>query len=176
MGNATESTPFKLNQRIVYPLHGVGMIREIFERTWKGNPTLYYSIYLSVNDMTMMVPVEKAEEQGIRAIVEQKYAKDALEIVGNEYEPIAGDWKMRYQTNRELLKHGEVTDIAKVVQNLYHRSKIKELPIMERKLFDSALKLLVDEVGFSLGLPVEEVEQMIFSRLESEKEEKKPRE
>jgi CarD family transcriptional regulator len=102
--------------------------------------------------------------------VEQKYAKDALEIVGNEYEPIAGDWKMRYQTNRELLKNGEVTDIAKVVQNLYHRSKIKELPIMERKLFDSALKLLVDEVGFSLGLPVEEVEQMIFSKLESEKE------
>jgi len=165
-----ETTTFKVNQKIVYPLHGVGLVQDIFERVWKGKPTLYYSIYLSVNDMTMMVPVDKAEEQGIRAIVEQEKAQKALEIVSKEYEPIAGDWKVRYQTNRDLLKDGDVTDIAMVVQNLYHRSKIKELPIMERKLFDSALKLLVDEIGFSLDLPIEEVEQIIFGKLEAENE------
>jgi CarD family transcriptional regulator len=70
--------------------------------------------------------------------------------------------------NLDLLKSGSVMDIATVVRTLYHRSRIKELPILERKLFDNALKLLVDEVSFSLGKTKVEVEEMIFSNLESE--------
>ncbi len=70
--------------------------------------------------------------------------------------------------NLDLLKSGSVMDIATVVRTLYHRSKIKELPILERKLFDSALKLFVDEVSFSLGKTKDEVEALIFSRLESD--------
>jgi CarD family transcriptional regulator len=57
-------------------------------------------------------------------------------------------------------------DIAAIVRSLYHRSKIKELPIMERKLYDSALKLLEDEISFSLQKTREEVEAMIFEKLE----------
>jgi len=44
---------------------------------------------------------------------------------------------------------------------------VKELPILERKLYDSALKLLEDEVSFSLGKSKEEIESLIFARLES---------
>ena len=54
---------------------------------------------------------------------------------------------MRYQMNLELLKQGSIRDIATVVRALYQRKKVKELPIMERKLYDSALQLLVDEVS-----------------------------
>ena len=70
--------------------------------------------------------------------------------------------------NLDLLKKGDVTDIATVVKTLYHRSKVKELPILERKLFDNALKLMVDEVSFSLKKTKEEVEELIFSKLEEE--------
>jgi CarD family transcriptional regulator len=70
--------------------------------------------------------------------------------------------------NLDLLKEGSVNSIASVVQALYHRSKIKELPVQERKLFDSALKILTAEISFSLDKPKEEIEQMIFDRLEKE--------
>jgi CarD family transcriptional regulator len=69
--------------------------------------------------------------------------------------------------NLDLLKKGSVRDIASIVRSLYHRSKVKELPILERKLYDSALKLLVDEVSFSLRKQKDEVENLIFTRLES---------
>jgi CarD family transcriptional regulator len=58
-------------------------------------------------------------------------------------------------------------DIASIVRSLYHRSKVKELPIQERKLYDSAMKLLEDEITYSLRKPREEVEGLIFTRLES---------
>jgi CarD family transcriptional regulator len=159
---------FKKDQYVVYPSQGVGFIEEIKEKIFKNQTVPYYVIYLEVSDMTIMVPVEKAEELGIRAIVPQEEAERALELIGEDYEPIPSDWKLRYQMNLDLLKKGSVMDIATIVRSLYHRSKVKELPILERKLYDSALKLLEDEVSFSLEKPKDEVESLIFARLESQ--------
>jgi CarD family transcriptional regulator len=159
-------TDFKSGQEIVYPSQGVGKILRIEEKTFKDKKILYYVIYLEVSDMTVMVPVDKAKELGIRAIVPKKEAEAALRLISEQYEPIPSDWKLRYQMNLDLLKKGSVQDIATIVRSLYHRSKIKELPILERKLYDSALKLLEDEVSFSLNKTKEEVEELIFSRLE----------
>jgi CarD family transcriptional regulator len=158
---------FQVNQKVVYPSQGVGIINSIEEKDFKSEKVPYYVIYLEVSDMTIMVPVDKAEELGIRAIVPKDEAQRALELIGEEYDPIPSDWKLRYQMNLDLLKKGSVTDIATIVRSLYHRSKVKELPILERKLYDSALKLLEDEVSYSLRKPREEVENLIFTRLES---------
>jgi CarD family transcriptional regulator len=163
---SAKKTTFKLHQQVVYPLQGVGQITSIEERDFKGSPLLYYIIYLEVTDMTVMIPVDKAEELGIRAIVSKKESEKALNLITQEHEPVTADWKLRYQMNLDLLKSGSVTDIATVVHTLYHRNKIKELPILERKLFDNALKLLVDEVSFSLEKTKEEVEQLVYAKLE----------
>jgi CarD family transcriptional regulator len=70
--------------------------------------------------------------------------------------------------NLDLLKKGSVLDIATVVRSLYHRSQIKELPILERKLYDNALKLLVDEISFSLLKGKDEAEELVFAKLNQE--------
>jgi len=160
------SHTFSVNQKIVYPSQGVGRILEIKERKFKNENVLYYVIYLEVSDMTVMVPVAKAEELGIRAIVQPEEAREALELMSKEFEPIPSDWKLRYQINLDLLKKGSVIDIATIVRSLYNRSKVKELPILERKLYDSARKLLEDEIAFSLDLPRNEVEKLIHTHLE----------
>lgn len=160
-----QKTTFQKDQEVVYPLQGVGKVISIEERDFRDEKLLYYIIYLEVSDMTVMVPVNKAEELGIRAIVNKKEADAALKLITEDYEPVTADWKMRYQMNHDLLKQGSVKDIATVVRALYHRSKVKELPILERKLFDSALKLLVDEVSFSLNKPKADVEKNVFEKL-----------
>jgi CarD family transcriptional regulator len=167
-----KNMPFKKNQQVVYPLQGVGKILSIENRMFKDKKTPYYIIYLEVSDMTVMVPVDKALGLGIRAIVSKKEAERALEFISEEYEAAPTDWKLRYQMNLDLLKQGSVVDIAKVVRTLYHRSKVKELPILERKLFDNALKLLVDEISFAIGSRKDEVEHLIFGKLEAELPEK----
>jgi CarD family transcriptional regulator len=158
---------YKKNQQIVYPLQGVGKVVSIEERPFRATRLLYYIIYLEVSDMTVMVPVERADELGIRPIVDKREAHKALKLISEDYEPIPADWKLRYQMNLDLLKKGSVLDIASVVRSLYHRSKIKELPILERKLYDSALNLLQDEISFSLGKSKEDIAELIRARLES---------
>src|SRR5215471_17645844 len=159
---------FQVDQKVVYPSQGVGVIESIVQKKFKDSKIPYYVIYIEVTDMTIMVPVDKAVELGIRPAVSRDEAQKALELIGEDYEPIPSDWKMRYQMNLDLLKKGSIRDIASIVRSLYHRSKVKELPILERKLYDSALKLLEDEVSISLRKSKEEVEKMIFERLELE--------
>lgn len=159
---------FLVDQKVVYPSQGVGVIKEIVQKKFKDAKIPYYIIYLEVTDMTIMVPVDRAVELGIRPTVSRDEASKAIDLLGDDYDPIPSDWKMRYQMNLDLLKKGSIRDIASIVRSLYHRSKVKELPIQERKLYDSALKLLVDEVSISLRKSKDEVESLIFSRLEIE--------
>ncbi|KKM02935.1 hypothetical protein LCGC14_1779460 [marine sediment metagenome] len=159
---------YKSGQEIVYPLQGVGHIQNIEERPFRDGKLLYYIVYIEVSDMTIMVPVNRADELGIRAIVSKKESQKALKLIAEDYEPIPTDWKLRYQMNLDLLKKGSILDIATVVRALYHRSRIKELPILERKLYDSALNLMVSEISFSIDKSKEEVELLIMSKMEKD--------
>ncbi|MDR2600854.1 MAG: CarD family transcriptional regulator [Spirochaetaceae bacterium] len=159
-------TDFKVKQKIVYPSQGLGVITAIEEKEFKGVKRLYYVVFIEVSDMTVMVPVEKAGELGIRPIVNAEEAQKALDFIGEDFEPNPSDWKLRYQMNLDLLKKGGIIDIAAIVRSLYRRSKIKELPIMERKLYDSAQRLLQDEAAIALKKPKEEIEAIIHEKLE----------
>ena len=159
-------TKFQIDQKIVYPSQGVGKITEIFEKIFRGTPMMYYKIYIEASDMIVMVPVEKAEELGIRSIVSSEEAEKALNSLSDDFEPITSDWKLRYQMNLDLLKKGTIADIAAIVRCLYNRSKVKELPILERKLYDQAKKLLEDEISIAMGINVKEIESQIHTKLE----------
>ncbi len=161
-----DNNKFAVGEHVVYPLQGVGVIKRIEQQEFRGVDTLYYVIYLDISDMTVMIPVEKSKELGIRGIVAKGEAQKAIDSISSKYEPMPVDWKARYQMNVDLLKEGSIASIAKVVQALYHRSKIKELPVQERKLYDSALRLLIDETAISLGKAKKDIEMIVFSRLE----------
>ena len=159
-------TEFSIKQIVVYPSQGVGEVIDIFKKDFKGKEVYYYKIHIPVSDMNIMVPVENAQCRGIRSVVEKEQAEKAIELLGEEFDPPTSDWKLRYQQNIDLLHSGSVEDIAAIVRCLYHRSKIKELPAMERKLYESAKKLLEDELSYALGKSGKEVETLLHAKLE----------
>lgn len=161
-----ETISFTVKERVVYPGQGVGEIIEISEKKFKEELLTYYVIYFEESDMTVLVPAGKVGELGIRTIVSAEEAQKALSFLSEKFEPIPSDWKMRYQMNLDLFKTGSVFDNASIVRSLYHRSKIKELPIQERKLYDSAYRIFYDELSCALQKTRAEVESMIHSYLE----------
>ena len=163
---AKPKTEFLINQTIVYPSQGVGKVIDVFKREFIGEMVYHYKIYIEVSDMNVIVPVENAKALGIRAIVTKQEAKKALDSISDDYEPPTSDWKLRYQQNLDLLKKGTVGDIAAIVRCLYHRSKVKELPILERKLYENAKTLLENEIAEAYGITPKEVEVMLHAKLE----------
>lgn len=158
---------YEVGSKVVYPIHGVGIINSIEEKTVLGKTHSYYIIKLGISDMTVMIPVEKSDELGLRQIVSNKDVKNALKLIKSGSINIVEDWKARYQNNFERMKKGSLLDVAEVVRNLYHRNKIKELSIMEKKLYENAFRLLVDEIAFVLNVDKKRSKEMISEGLES---------
>ncbi len=161
---------FKQGDTVVYPMHGVGVIDKIEEKDILGNKQLYYILKLSVSDMTAMIPVDKSENLGLRACEDSKGIDEALNALGEVPENIEDDWKSRYNSNHNLVKNGSLIELAQVVRNLYHRNLIKELSNTEKKLFDYALQLMIDEISFSKEIEKIEVDDTIARILEKSAE------
>ena len=157
---------FSINEVVVYSGQGVGVVQEIVQKTIANETLDYYVIYLSDSDMTVLVPISRSKELGVRSIITKKEAKEAIEFLKEVNEPIIMDWKARYQKNMQLFKSGDIKNTAIVVKSLYRRSKVKELPIQERKLYESAYNVFLDEIVAVLKLEKREIEEMIHSAIE----------
>lgn len=157
---------FSVNEVIVYPGQGVGTVKETTRREIGGEVIDYYIIYLSESDMTVLVPIDGVDRLRIRCIVSKQEAEEALKFLAESFEPIPIDWKARYQMNMDLFKDGEILNIASVVRSLYQRSKTKELPIQERKLYDSAYRIFIDEIAAAMKITKPEAETAIHTHLE----------
>ncbi len=161
--NSTEiNAVFKIGDSVVYPLQGVGCILAKEMR----NTREYYRVQINSSDMDVLLPVDTAQSLGLRHLASATEARKAISSLSVRREMGRTDWKQRLILNQELMKEGSMLAVAKVVNSLYHRSKVKELPVQERKLYDSALTLLVDESSSVLGIDQEEMKRKIFSKLE----------
>ncbi len=158
---------YRLGDKVVYPLHGVGIINSIEDKKVLGEKRSYYIIKLSISDMTVMIPTEKSDQLGLRLIVSARDANKALKVIGSDTTAMEEDWKARYQQNFEKIKSGSLLNVAEVVRNLFHRNRAKELSIMEKKLYENAYRLLVDEISYAKDLDREYVQDMISQELEN---------
>jgi CarD family transcriptional regulator len=157
---------YSQGSKVVYPLHGVGVISSIEDKTVLGETRSYYVIKLAISDMTVMIPIKKSDDLGLRLIVSDRDANKALKVIGGETTEMDEDWKSRYQQNFEKIKSGSILNVAEVVRNLFHRNKVKELSIMEKKLYENAYRLLVDEISYVKDLNREEVQSLVAEGLE----------
>ena len=147
---------------MVYPQQGVGCIVGIETRRARE----YYRVKIESSEMDVLLPVENAAVSGLRHLTSSAEVRKALSSLSVKKESGGSDWKARLQANQDLMREGTLSAVAQVVNILYNRSKIKELPVQERKLYDNALALLVDEASAVLGTDKEEMKKKIFMRLE----------
>ncbi len=152
---------FEKENYVVYPMHGVGIISDITTKTVLQKRKKYFIVELLNTKMTVMVPVDKAEEVGLRPIIGKKEVPKILNLLKEDYEEQEEDWKIRYQNNLAKVKSGSITEVAEVCRNLYKRAKDKELSIMERKLYESAYSLIINEIALARNMNTEEAGNMV---------------
>lgn len=155
------ATEFKKEDNVVYPMHGVGIIADIATKVVLSKRKKYYIVELLNTKMRVMVPVDKAEEIGLRHIIAKKDVNKILKLLKEEYIEQDEDWKIRYQNNLTKVKSGSIKSVAEVCRNLYKRAKDKELSIMERKLYESAYNLVINEIALAKGVETEEASNLI---------------
>ena len=157
---------FSIGEKVVYPTHGVGDISDITEKLLNGESVQYYVITIPSLDMNILLPSDNAASLGLRRLSKKEDMKKAISSLSERKEVRGSDWKSRQQMQMNLLKTGTIGNVATVVNILYNRQKVRDLPIQERRLFETALTHLVDECSYVLGIDSESAKRTIFSHLE----------
>ncbi|MCX7816448.1 MAG: CarD family transcriptional regulator [Syntrophales bacterium] len=155
---------FKVGDLAVYPAQGVGVIEAIEKKEIMGNKEEFYVIKIMGNGMKIMVPVKSAKSVGLREVISESEIPKIYEILKSKDVTIDKQtWNKRYRSYLEKIKSGSVYEIAKVLRDLAILKNDKNLSFGERKMLDTAKKLLVKEISIATNSDEEKVEQDIKS-------------
>ncbi|MBE3599064.1 MAG: CarD family transcriptional regulator [Limnochordaceae bacterium] len=152
---------FKVGDKVVYPMHGAGIIEAIEEREVLGQRQQYYIMKLPMGDMQVMIPLRSVEEVGLREVISPEEVNRVFDVLQGERTKMSQNWNRRYRANLEKIKSGDIFEVAEVVRNLALRDKEKGLSTGERRMLDSARQILISELVLAQGLPAGEVERRI---------------
>ena len=152
---------FKIGDRIVYPMHGAGVIEQIEEKEILGEKRKYYVMKMPIGDMKVMIPVDNIEEIGIREIIDDDDMEKVVKILKGDQTKMPQNWNRRYRMNMEKIKSGDIFEIASVVRNLMIRDAQKGLSTGERKMLNSAKQMLISEIVLVSDIDQEETEKFI---------------
>ncbi len=158
---------FNIGDKVVYPMHGAGIIEGIEEKEILGEKRKYYIMRMPIGDMKVMIPVDNVEEIGIREIINDDDLEKVLNILKGDRTKMPQNWNRRYRINMEKIKSGDIFEIASVVRNLMLRDAEKSLSTGERKMLNSAKQMLISEIVLVVDSNQEETEKLINEAINS---------
>lgn len=160
---------YGVGDKIVYPMHGAGIIEAIEEREIMGARQNYYIMRMPIGDMRVMIPMDNAEEIGLRDVIDEPEADRVLAEFQNCRTEMDPNWNKRYRENMSRIKSGDIYEVVRVVKNLMFRDKSRGgLSTGERKMLNSAKQILVSELVVAKNLTQNKVEQLMNEMIEQE--------
>jgi len=146
----------------VYPAQGVGVIEAIINQNVAGQDQDFYVLKIFDNNMTIMIPTLTSDNVGLRAIIKKSEVKEVISILEMRNVEIGTQtWNRRYREYMEKIKTGSIHEVAAVLRDLFLLSVDKDLSYGERKMKDTAKRLLVKEISLAKKVDEEKISQTI---------------
>ena len=152
---------FTIGDKIVYPMHGAGIIEKIEERKILGESRRYYILRIPCGDMEIMIPTDNSGQIGIRAIVSEPELNHVLDMMEEDSSSMPNNWNRRFRENMDKLKTGEIENVAEVVRNLMRIDREKKLSTGEKKMLANAKQILISEIILVKGIDQETASKII---------------
>ena len=157
---------YNVGDKVVYPMHGAGIIEAIEEREVLGEKRQYYIMAMPIGDMKVMIPLDAVDEIGLRQVISEAEAGEVIEVLKGQMSKMSSNWNRRYRANMEKIKSGDIFEVAEVVRNLTIRDNEKGLSAGERKMLDVARQILISELVLVTGSTEAEIDELISSYLD----------
>lgn len=154
---------YNIGEKIVYPMHGAGIIEAIEEKEILGKMQQYYILKIATTNMDIMVPVATADDIGVRPIINQDDLKNIVEEIKHYEETDELNWNKRYRLNLQKIKTGSIIEVGQVIKSLLLRESIKTLSTCEKKMLNNARQIMASEIVLATGKDLKDVELQLDS-------------
>jgi len=152
----------KIGDKVIHPRYGVGTIGAIEERVQDGARRSYYVIPKPSISSTIFVPVDTADELGLRPLSSPEKLRQALQILSGEDEALADSTGIRN------LAWSDPLALAGAIRRGVCEPKSRYPKVSELHQLKRAKKLLAEEIAVVLGLSEENIAAIIDGSMSSQ--------
>jgi CarD family transcriptional regulator len=142
-----------LNEKVVYPGHGVAQVIKIFEKSVGGNSSQFYELKFVNKDITILVPASNLIAIGVRPLISKQAVLQLIIFLQQSgrvlqtYELTASSWNRRNKFYQNELRSGDLFKIASIYRELQGVALQKELSFGEKALLMQTELLLAQEIS-----------------------------
>ena len=155
---------FEIGDKAVVPNLGVGIVKSITAQSEGGESYDMYVIKILDNGLTYFCPVNQLGANGIREPIPAEAVDKVYEVLRDrETTPDKQTWNRRYREYLNKIKTGDLLEVAAVLRDLARLRSEKTLSFGERKMFDQAHSLIVQELSVARDVD----EQVIKDEIEA---------
>ncbi|MCK4499144.1 hypothetical protein KAU11_01455 [Candidatus Babeliales bacterium] len=158
---------FKVNDKVIYPGHGVAIIQEVVEKNVAGVATIFFKLTFPYKDMTVLVPSKRLESTGVRPLSNESLIKEVLlELckiprLGSNGELVPSGWSRRHREYQLKIQTGRLIDVASIYRDLMYTSHRKDLSFGEKSLMQTTEDLLVQEILTARNSKLEKILELV---------------
>ena len=139
---------FQPGEKVVYPQFGLGDVLEITQKGVDGGVEYFYRLNFPVKQMEILVPVHRAEENGLRKIMSGTQVNEILEFMAEPKKcGRPQQWHRWRKQALEQLKTGDPLLVARIYCHLIGMEHSKGLSFTERKILTQVEQMLVAEIA-----------------------------
>ncbi|MFZ8968784.1 MAG: CarD family transcriptional regulator [Ilumatobacteraceae bacterium] len=156
---------FTKGETVIYPQHGACVVKGTKKMEAFGEKREYLILETVINEMVLKVPVDKADEVGVRPPVSPDELEDLVSVLAKPDPRVPSNWSRRFKNHQEKLKSGDVYQVAEVVRNLAARNRDAALSAAERTMYERARVNLISEIAPALKVSAEAAEDYLDDAL-----------
>jgi CarD family transcriptional regulator len=143
---------FALNEKVVYPGHGVAQISRIVEKRVSNASVSFFELKFLNKDMTILVPTLNPTSVGIRKLSSSESISAIFELLSRPSKKTnckvtATNWNKRNKEYQCKLRTGNIHEISEIYRDLNYIAAKKELSFGEKNLLQQTETLLVEEIS-----------------------------
>ena len=157
---------FREGDKVSYPHHGAAVVVDRVERVVFGERRAYLKLGLRHGGLTLVVPVDRTAQVGLRPVATKRQIKEVLHLLQTAEGSMPTLWHPRHRANSAKVASGDILQVAEVVRDLAGIGRRTGLS-QERRMVFKARELLVSELAVALDSTDEYAEATLDQVLET---------
>jgi CarD family transcriptional regulator len=150
---------FAAGDYVVHPAQGAGTLTNIATMEVAGTERHYYCIELVNGEGQLMLPIQQAEEIGLRKAL--RSLEEVREVMFEEPEELPSNYRSREAHVSKMIGSGELSLLIQAIRDLAWHGHQNRLTNTDARLKSEAQKLVASELAVALGISYESAQRRL---------------
>ena len=156
---------FSVGDIVVHPRHGPGRIAAVEQWDVTDEGRQYYIVEVPAQGLTVHLPVDKADEAGLRPAISPAQLPQVLSTLRRQPSQLPDDYKERQEQIEATLREGQVLPLARAMRDLTWHEERAHLTKRDADLLCQVQDLLAAEMALVSGEDLSDSIDLIGSTL-----------